>query len=127
MSETDQKAKDILARMERDRGTVIMQPWRSILSQRDPEFMERWHELIMYTLIKERALSRQVKEIIAIVMDAMTGYEEGLRIHTRLALEVGVTEEEILEALEVASLLGLHNISIPLPAAMEECDNFKKS
>jgi len=78
-------------------------------------------------LIKERALSRQVKEIIAIVMDAMTGYEEGLRIHTRLALEVGVTEEEILEALEVASLLGLHNISIPLPAAMEECDNFKKS
>lgn len=120
------KAEAILERMARERGDFVMQGWRRQLAERDPEFMELWHNLINYALVKERALPRKYKEIIAVVMDALTGYNPGLKIHARAALESGATEEELLEALEMASCLGIHYVSIPMPAFVEAAEEFKE-
>ena len=54
-------------------------------------------------------------------------YEYGLRIHVRGALEHGATEEEILEALELSSVVGYHAMTVHLPAFEEEVQKFKGS
>ena len=119
----ENRVKELLERIEQDRG--FARSWHPILAQRDPDYMEMWHNVVMHALYKERALSRKVKELICVVMDAITYYEVGLRIHVRGALEHGATEEEILEALELCSVLGGHCMTVHLPAFAEEVQKYK--
>jgi alkylhydroperoxidase/carboxymuconolactone decarboxylase family protein YurZ len=121
----EERVKILLEQIERDRGWA--RPWHPILAERDTEFTEMWHNVVMHALYRDRALSRKVKEIICVVMDALTNYEKGLRIHVRGALEHGASEEEVLEALELCSIIGGHNMTIHLPAFAEEVEEYKKS
>ena len=119
----EKRVEELLKRIERDRG--FARKWHPMLAQRDFEFTETWHDLVMHALYKERVLPRKVKELICVVMDAITYYEQGLRIHVRGALEHGATEEEILEALELCSILGSHYMSVHLPAFVDEVQKFE--
>jgi alkylhydroperoxidase/carboxymuconolactone decarboxylase family protein YurZ len=117
-------AKELTERMAKERGFPRL--WRSLLAERDPEFMEILHKASMHFLHEKKALPRKFKEIIIICLDAITSYEEGFRIHVRNALEAGATEDEILEALEICSLISVHNLSVPLPALVEEVKKYEK-
>ncbi|MDO8567752.1 MAG: carboxymuconolactone decarboxylase family protein [Dehalococcoidales bacterium] len=117
------KSRALLKKIEKERGNV--RPWRAVLAQYDPEFMEKWHAVQMHAVERESALSRKMKEIMCIVCDAVTYYDEGLRLHIRRALEMGVTEAEILDALEVCSLLGVHYVSVNVEPFDEEVKKFK--
>ncbi|MFC1983392.1 carboxymuconolactone decarboxylase family protein [Chloroflexota bacterium] len=119
----NEKAKELIERMEGERGFGRL--WRRLLAERDPEFMELIHSSTMHVL-KDGALPRKVKEIICICIDAIQFYEPGVRIHTRNALKLGVTEEEILEALEATILPGIHYLTVPLPAVIDEAEKYKK-
>ena len=120
----EERGRQLIEQMEKERG--FARPWRTMLAQRDPEYMELYHNLAMHAFHKRKALPLKFKEIIAVCMDAVTFYEEGLRIHIRNALAAGATEDEILEALEVLVLLGVHNLSVHLPALVEEVATYKK-
>lgn len=120
----DDKTKALVEKMEKERG--FAQPWRGLLAERDPEFMELYHKTAMHVFHKDGALPRKFKEIISVCLDAFTFYDRGFRIHVRNALEAGATEQEILEALEVCTLMGIHNLSISLPALVEEVEKFNK-
>lgn len=119
------RAKALLQKIEKDRGQV--KPWNKILAQHDPEFMEMWHNIDMSSLLREGALTRQEKEILCIVVDAVTDYEDGLRLHIRSALKMGVTEAEIVDALEVCTMLGVHYISAHIDPFEDEVAKFKKA
>jgi AhpD family alkylhydroperoxidase len=119
----EQKTRELVERITRERG--FARGWHRMLAERDPDYMEAYHNYAKLAF-RDGKLPRKFKEIIAIVMDAMTFYEEGVRIHTRNALKLGVTEEEILEALEVCTLLSIHYLSNHLPAITEEVEKFQK-
>ncbi len=120
----DDKTKALVEKMEKERGFAM--PWRRMLAERDPEFMELYHKMAMHAFQKTTALPRKYKEIISICLDAFTSHESGFRVHVRNALKAGATEQEILEALEVCVLMGIHNLSVCLPALVEEVKTFSK-
>ena len=47
-------------------------------------------------------------------------FEPGLRQHIRNALGYGATKEEIMEVLELTSVLGIHTCTLGVPVLMEE-------
>ena len=117
------KAKELIERMEKERGFTRL--WRKQLAERDPVFMELYHNAATH-VFREGALSRKVKELICICADALQFYEPGVRIHVRNALKLGATEEEIIEALETAIMPGIHYLSALLPAIVEEVEDHKQ-
>jgi len=71
---------------------------------------------------KTGSLSPKVRELIYIAIDASTTHlhQPGLRIHIPKALEVGATKGEIMEVLELTSVLGVHTITFGLPILIDE-------
>ena len=71
---------------------------------------------------KKGHIEPKVKEFIYIAIDASTThlYEPGLRIHIRNALKFGATKEELMEVLELVSILGMHTISMGVPVLTDE-------
>jgi len=124
MEDKKDKTRKLIERMEKERGFGRL--WRKLLAERDPEFMELYHNTTMH-VFRDGALPRKMKEIICICADALQLYEPGVRIHTRNALKLGATEQEIIEALEAAILPGIHYLSVLLPAIVEEVDNYGKA
>ena len=120
----EDKVKELVDKMEKERGFAM--PWRNLLAERDPKFMELYHRTAMHVFHDTSALPRKMKEIIALCLDAFTSHEPGFRAHVRNAIQAGATEQEILEALEVCTLLGIHNLSVLLPTLVDEAENFSK-
>jgi AhpD family alkylhydroperoxidase len=119
----EDKADELIKRMEAERGFARL--WRRLLAERDPTFMELYHKASMH-VFRDGALPRKTKELICICADALQLYEPGLRIHVRNALKLGVTEEEIIEAIETAIMPGIHPLSAFLPAIVEEVEDYKQ-
>ena len=73
-------------------------------------------------------LEPKVKELIYIAIDAATThlYEPGLRQHIRNALGYGATKEEIMEVLELVSVLGIHACTLGVPVLLEELESAGK-
>jgi alkylhydroperoxidase/carboxymuconolactone decarboxylase family protein YurZ len=55
--------------------------------------------------LADGALSRKVKLLIAMVLDAVHGATDGVRSLAKEAMEAGATREEIAEALRVAQYI----------------------
>ena len=117
MKDKKDKAKELIQQMEKERGFGRL--WRAQLAERDPEFTEIVHNVAIH-LFQDGALSRKMKEIICVCCDAMQFYEPGVRIHLRNAIKLGATEQEIIEALEVTFLPGVHYLTAHLPAIVDE-------
>jgi alkylhydroperoxidase/carboxymuconolactone decarboxylase family protein YurZ len=119
------KAKVILEKVRRERG--YLHPSREILCQRDPHYLEVYHHLFTHVMKRNRRLPLKVKEMIIAAINATTNYEEGLRVHIRAALEAGAKEDEVFEAIEVASLpAGIHTITFSMPIFAEVCREFRE-
>jgi AhpD family alkylhydroperoxidase len=116
----EDKAKKLIKKMESERGFGRL--WRKQLAEMDPDFMELYHKAAVH-VFRDGALPRKTKELICVCADALQLYEPGVRIHVRNALELGATEDEIIEALEAA---GIHYLSVVLPAIVEEIEGHKK-
>ena len=67
----------------------------------DPELLEVIEDVRKLSL-KDGALHRKYKYLIAMVLDATHGAEEGVRNLARAAIQAGATKEEIAEALRTA-------------------------
>jgi alkylhydroperoxidase/carboxymuconolactone decarboxylase family protein YurZ len=67
-------------------------------------------------------LEPKVKEFIYIAIDAATThlYEPGLRQHIRNALGHGASKEELMEVLQLTSVLGVHTMTESLPILVKE-------
>lgn len=71
---------------------------------------------------KGGALEPKVKELIYCAFDAAAThlYQPGLELHMRNALRYGAKREQIVEVLELATLLSLHTAQAALPV-LDEC------
>ncbi len=67
-------------------------------------------------------LEPKVRELIYIAIDSATThlYEPGLRVHIRNALRHGATMAEIMEVYQLTSVLGIHTLTMGVPALLDE-------
>lgn len=94
--------------------------WDGVLAL-DPDFFEAYFRFSAVPF-EHGVLEPKVKELIYIAIDASTThlFEPGIRIHIRNALAHGATAEEIMEVLELTSVLGIHTCNVGVPILLEE-------
>jgi 4-carboxymuconolactone decarboxylase len=98
MSEDPQEYLD---RMVRERGYVL--EYHKKIVANDFEFAKAANDIVHAAYLADRRLDRRVKELIFIVsLTVMRATRAHIESHIRVALELGVSPEEILEAIEIA-------------------------
>lgn len=94
----------LMARIEQDRG--VIHPNLEIASRHSPQALEQFHSSYMHAVHDNDALPRATKELIMIAADAAVYFTYGLKFHMTEALRYGATKEQIVNALELAGLVG---------------------
>lgn len=101
MTTATTNAQDYIDEMARARGYVL--PYHKIMAKHDFETLRAANGLVNAAYLEQRSLDRKTKELIFIVsltvMRASKGHIQG---HIRVALDLGLTPQEILEAIEIA-------------------------
>jgi alkylhydroperoxidase/carboxymuconolactone decarboxylase family protein YurZ len=94
--------------------------WDGVLAL-DPDFFEAYLNLSAVPW-RKGTLPPKVKELIYIAVDASTTHlhAPGTRTHMRNALRHGATREEIVEVLQLISVLGIHSCTHGVPILVEE-------
>lgn len=117
--ELSDRQRELRERFVSERG-YWNQFWEGLLSL-DQEFFEAY---LNFSAVPWRkgVLEPKIRELIYTAIDASTThlYEPGLRQHIRNALGYGATKEEIMEVLELTSVLGIHTCTLGVPVLMEE-------
>ena len=100
--------------------------WDGLL-QLSPEFFEAYVQLSSVPW-KTGTLEPKVREFIYIAIDASTThlFLPGLRIHIQNALRLGATVHEIMEVMQLTSVLGIHTITEGVPILLEEAEKSAK-
>ena len=70
-------------------------------------------------------LEQKTKELILIAINAATThlYGPGVRRHIQNALKAGATQAEILETIQLTTVMGIHSCNLAIPILMEEIAN----
>jgi alkylhydroperoxidase/carboxymuconolactone decarboxylase family protein YurZ len=94
--------------------------WDGVLAL-SPDYFEAYAEFSSVPW-KTGTLEPKVRELIYVAIDAATThlYEPGTKVHIENALKQGATPAEIMEVLELTSVLGIHTIALGLPALLDE-------
>jgi len=91
----------------------------------DPEFLEAY---LAFRSVPQKngPLAQKYRELILIAINAATThlYAPGVRRHIQNALKAGATREEILETIQLTTVMGIHACNLAIPILMEEVDNF---
>ncbi len=94
--------------------------WDQVLAL-DPDFFEAY---LNFSSVPWRngVLEPKVREFIYIAIDASTTHlhAAGTRTHMRNALRLGATRQEIMEVLQLISVLGIHSVTDGVPILIEE-------
>ncbi len=78
-------------------------PW-DLLREKDAE-MAKMHDELDVMAFSEGRLPKKIKLLMAMAIDASHGKEGGVRVYASRAREAGATDEEIFEAVRVATLI----------------------
>lgn len=114
MTGLDRRARGLLARFERERG--FTREWHHHLVRHDPDFFARYIDFSSH-MYRRGALPLKVKELILMALDAACTHqhEAGTRVHMRNALRAGASVAEVVETLELCTLVGIHSCTLGLP------------
>ena len=87
----------------------------------DPEFLEAY---LAFRSVPHRngPLPPKYKELILIAINAATThlYGPGVRRHVQNALRAGATQGEIMETIQLTTVMGIHACNLAVPILMEE-------
>ncbi|WP_430335343.1 carboxymuconolactone decarboxylase family protein [Rhodococcus sp. ACT016] len=94
--------------------------WDSLL-EFDPEWTEHYMRAAAQTY-DSKHLSPQTVQLLCLALDVSCThlYAPGVRRHIQDALKLGVTPQEIVEVLKLATTVGLHSVNVGLPFLLEE-------
>lgn len=96
-------------------------PLWDTMRQWDPEFIEAY---LAFRSVphRKRHLPQKVKEFIMIAINAATThlYAPGVRRHMQNALRLGATREELLEVIQLTTVMGIHSVNLAVPILAEE-------
>jgi alkylhydroperoxidase/carboxymuconolactone decarboxylase family protein YurZ len=94
--------------------------WDTLRDQ-DPEFLEAY---LAFRSVPHRngPLPPKFKELILVAINAATThlYAPGVRRHMRNALKAGATPQEILEVIQLTTVMGIHACNLAVPILVEE-------
>ena len=93
----------------------------------DPDFLEAY--LAFRSMPQSKGpLEQKYKELILIAINAATThlYGPGVRRHNQNALKAGATMEEILETIQLTTVMGIHSCNLAIPILTEEVSKFKE-
>jgi alkylhydroperoxidase/carboxymuconolactone decarboxylase family protein YurZ len=87
----------------------------------EPEFADAFRAM-QTAAIRRGALEPWVRELIGLAIYAAvnTLYGPGISRHLKAALDTGATPAQVLQTLELTSVLGIHTITVALPIVLEE-------
>jgi 4-carboxymuconolactone decarboxylase len=87
--------------MARKRGYVL--DYHKVMARQDWDVLVAANRLVEAAYLRPRLLDAKTKELLFILsLVVMRGSKEHIQSHIKVALEVGATAEEILEAIEIA-------------------------
>ncbi len=115
----DEAARQVKERFEADLGW-----WDECceaLVRIAPRFLQAYHAYAA-TAWKSGVLEPKVKEFIALAVSASTTHlhEPAMRLHIRRSLAAGASSAEVMEVLQLTSVLGIHTCSIGVPIFSDE-------
>jgi alkylhydroperoxidase/carboxymuconolactone decarboxylase family protein YurZ len=113
------RQREIKAEFEAKRG-YWNAFWDDMLAL-DPEFFAAYTQFSSVPWVSG-TLEPKVKELIYTAFDVSAThlYVSGLRQHIRNALAYGATREEVMEVIELASVIGIHAANVGVPILLEE-------
>lgn len=98
MSEQAQQYVDDMAR---SRGYVL--DYHKVMAKHDFPVLQAANGLVSAAYLEQRSLDRRTKELLFILsLTVMRASKGHIQSHVRVALDLGVTPQEILEAIEIA-------------------------
>jgi alkylhydroperoxidase/carboxymuconolactone decarboxylase family protein YurZ len=94
--------------------------WDGVLAL-SPEFFEAYTAFSSVPW-QHGTLPAKLKELVYVAVDASTThlYNPGTRIHIANALRHGATRDEVMEVLQLVSVLGIHTMTTGLPILVDE-------
>ena len=112
--------------IEAQRATGDWNPFWDSLFELDPDYLETF--LAFRAVPQNGPLPQKYKELIFIAINVATTHlcPLGARRHMQNALEAGATKEEILEVIQLTSIMGIHSMTMGLPILMEEVEKFEE-
>lgn len=91
----------------------------------DPQFMEAY---LRFREVPHRNghLPAKFRELVLVAINAATThlYAPGVRRHMANAFKAGATREEVLETIELVTIMGIHSINLAIPILVEEHAKF---
>ncbi len=98
---TDEEKQAYIDEMARSRGYVL--DYHKIMARNDYDVLQATNGLVNAAYLDRRLLDRKTKELIFIVSLTVLRASKGhIQSHIRVALDLGVSAQEILEAIEIA-------------------------
>lgn len=101
MTDTTTEAQAYLNDMAAKRGYVL--DYHKIMAKQDFPVLQAANHVVSAAYLDQRTLDRRTKELIFIVsLTVMRASKGHIQSHIRVALDLGVSATEILEAIEIA-------------------------
>jgi 4-carboxymuconolactone decarboxylase len=95
-----EEAQEYVDEMARSRGYVL--GYHKKLAEADFDMLKAANGLVQSAYLKERSLDRKTKELIFVAtLVVMRATKAHIQSHIRVALDLGATPTEILEAIEI--------------------------
>ncbi|WP_426005220.1 carboxymuconolactone decarboxylase family protein [Paenarthrobacter sp. NyZ202] len=101
VTDTSTEAQNYIDDMARARGYVL--DYHKVMAKQDFPVLKAANHLVSAAYLDQRALDRKTKELLFIVsLTVMRAAKGHIQSHIRVALDLGVTPTEILEAIEIS-------------------------
>ncbi|NKB77404.1 MAG: carboxymuconolactone decarboxylase family protein [Gammaproteobacteria bacterium] len=124
-SEADQNSVEY-PNIEAHQAKGDWNPLWDTFAELDAEFLEAY---LAFRSVPQRQgpLPQKYKELILIAINAATThlYAPGVRRHIQNAIKAGATQEEILETIQLTTVMGIHSCNLAIPILMEEIEKQK--
>lgn len=113
--------------IEAQRATGDWNPFWSTLEELDPEYLDAF--LKFRSIPQNGPLDQKTKELIFIAINVATTHlwSAGVRRHMANALKAGATRDEILEVIQLTSIMGIHSVNLGVPILLEELESLEKA
>ena len=97
---TREEKQAYINEMAEKRGYVL--DYHKVMTEYDFDVLQAANGLVNAAYLKERRLDRKTKEMLFIIsLTVMRASKGHIQSHIRVALDLGLSKEEILEAIEI--------------------------
>lgn len=113
--------------IEAQRASGDWNPSWDLFYELDPDYLEAFLTF-RNVPVKNGPLEQKYKELIFIAINVATTHLHGAgaRRHIQNALKAGATKEEILETIQLTTIMGIHSMGLAAPILHEEFAKFRK-